>query len=312
MAPMLHGAVHRMPKSLPQPQLEMPDQGLGLRKAIYFSDHSSRAIADMSDRKLFYPERFKIASHYYTSGRPTYPRALAQRIAQRVGLSRSERVLDVGTGPGFVAIDFAPLAGGVTAIDPSPEMLEIASANASQAGVAIEFVLGSSYDIGPQLGRFKLATFGRSFHWTDRAATLGALDSLLEAGGAVVLLGESYPQVPDNVWEPEFQTLIDSYATDDPARPQIKASASNETVLLESPFDALERIAVIEVRSTPVERFVDRALSFATTWHGRPGSREDDLAVEVRAAVGKHAGPDGKVREVLEGEALLAFRSRDV
>jgi SAM-dependent methyltransferase len=266
----------------------------------------------MAERELFYPERFKNASRYYTTGRPTYPRLLAGRVASLVGLSAREDVLDLGTGPGFLAIDFAPLARGVTAVDPSQEMLGAAAENARAAGAQVRFVRGSSYELGPQLGRFKLVTIGRAFHWMDRPATLAALDALIEPGGGVSLFGESYPDVPENAWRKAFQDSIDAYSTEDPARPKIRASASNESVLLESSFDHLERISVLERRRTPVERFVDRALSFASTWHGRPGSREQDLAGEIRGIIQPYADAEGLVREVLEGHALIARRARDL
>jgi SAM-dependent methyltransferase len=265
----------------------------------------------MSGRPLYYPERFKEASRYYTSGRPTYPKLLARRVADLVNLA-GENVLDLGTGPGFLAIDFASLAQTVTAIDPSPEMLAAASRNAERARVHIKFVHGSSYELGSHLGRFKLVTIGRAFHWMDRKPTLQALDRLIPSGGAVALFGERYPDVPANAWHAEFQAIVDAYSSADPARPLIRANLINEAVLLDSAFDRLERIGVLEVRQTPVERFVDRALSFAATWRGRPGSREKDLALEIQTALVPHADGSGLIHEVLEGHALIARRARDL
>jgi SAM-dependent methyltransferase len=264
------------------------------------------------ERTLFYPERFKEAARFYASGRPSYPPLLARRVAERVGLSAAHDVLDLGTGPGLLAVDFAPLAGSVTGLDPSPEMLWEAARNAERAGVQIRLVRGSSYELGPQLGRFRLATIGRAFHWMDREATLKSLDALIEPGGGVALFGESYPSVPQNAWREAFQGLIDAYSSEDPARPQLRSGPSHESILLHSAFDRLERVSVIEARHTPLERFVDRALSFASTWRGgRPGSREDDLAGEIRSALLPHADAQGRVREVLEGQALIARRGHD-
>jgi len=263
------------------------------------------------DRARFYPERFKHASRYYSNGRPRYPRLLSRRVAQLIGLERTGAVLDLGTGPGFLAIDFAPLVDTTKAIDPSAEMLAIATGNAQRAGVKIEFIRSSSYELGPELGRFKLVTIGRAFHWMDREATLIALDPLIETGGAVALFSESYPEIPANKWHAEFQALVDSYSTEDPARPLTRALVKSEAVLLASAFDHLERVAVIERRRTPIDRLVDRALSFAATWHGRAGSREHDLAGDVRRAMAKYADAEGIVTEVLEGAALVARRTRD-
>jgi SAM-dependent methyltransferase len=265
-----------------------------------------------TQRKLYDPERFKHAARYYATGRPAYPKLLAKRVADLVGLSGRENGLDLGTGTGFLALDFAPRARAVTAIDPSPDMLAAASQNAERWRLQIRLIRGSSYELGPHLGRFKLVTIGRAFHWMDRSPTLQALDALLDPGGAVALFGERYPAVPDNAWHTDFQAIIDSYSSDDPARSQILEAPRNEAVLLSSVFNHLERVAVIEVRRTRVERLVDRALSFAATWQGRAGSREDDLAGEIRQAVSRYAAADGTVREVVEGHALLARRPRDL
>jgi ubiquinone/menaquinone biosynthesis C-methylase UbiE len=258
------------------------------------------------------PERFKNAARFYTNGRPTYPKLLAQRVADLVGVSQRHAVLDLGTGPGFLALDFAPLAGAVTAVDPAPEMLREAEQNFAHANAQIRLVQGSSAALDPQLGRFRLVTIGRAFHWMDRAQTLRSLDGLLEPGGAVALFGEHYPEVNENAWHADFQALIDSYSTDDPARRQLRAALSHEAILLASAFNHLERVAVLETRHTPVERFVARALSFATTWHGRPGSREEDLPHEVRLLLAPHADERGYVREVIEGQALVARRTADL
>lgn len=267
----------------------------------------------MSEQTRYFPERFKVASRFYTTGRPTYPKLLGQRVASAVGVTGADRVLDLGTGPGFLAIDFAPLVKSVTAVDPAPEMLAIANENVARAGVGnVRVVRGASYELGAELGRFKLVTIGRAFHWMDRVETVKALDGLIERGGAIALFGESYPEVPANAWYAEFQAAVDRYSTEDPARSQTRAALKNEAVLLDSAFGHLERISVLERRATPVERFVDRALSFASTWEGRSGSREEDLAHEIRAIIQKHADDRGLVHEVLEGRALIARRPLDL
>ena len=265
----------------------------------------------MAEQRLYYPDRFKDAARYYSSGRPTYPKLLGQRVADHVALS-GENVLDLGTGPGFLAIDFASLANSVTAIDPSPEMLAAASGNAARARVQIRLVQASSYELGTHLGRFKLVTIGRAFHWMDREATLATLDRMIPVRGAVALFGERYPNVPQNAWHTEFESILDGYRLEDPARALVRARGSDEAVLLASAFDQLERIGVIEARHTPIERFIDRALSYAATWHGRPGSRAADLAFDIARALRPHADETGCIHEVLEGHALVARRTKDL
>jgi SAM-dependent methyltransferase len=265
----------------------------------------------MSLQNVLFPERFKNPSRFYTTGRPSYPKLLARRVTDLIALTRNDDVLDLGTGPGFLAIDYAPYAHAVTAVDPSEEMLSAARQNAARAEVSVRFVRGSSFELTPELGRFKLVTIGRAFHWMDRAQTLDSLEALIVARGAVALFGERHPDVPDNAWYPQFQALIDSYSTEDPAKSRTRGQTPHEGVLLESAFSHLERVSVLEVRHTPVEHLVDRALSFGSTWEGRPGSREQDLAGEVRALVAQFVH-GGVVREVIEGHALVGLRPREL
>jgi SAM-dependent methyltransferase len=261
--------------------------------------------------EVLFPGRFRDLADYYATGRPAYPTLLARRVANLVGLNGTQVVLDLGTGPGFLALDYHPFAARVIAVDPEAEMLRVARRNAAQAGKDIEFIQGSSNDLGPQFGRLRLVTIGRAFHWMDRPRTLEALDALIEPGGAVALFQEAYPVVPANDWHPSFQAILDYYGAEDPARVRTHHNENHETVLLDSAFSHLERIAVLEPRQTSVEHLVDRALSFGSTWQGRPGSRLKDMALEIRGALVPYAR-DGLVQEVLEGIALIARRPDEV
>ena len=142
-------------------------------------------------------------------------------------------------------------------------MLRAATTAAAEAGVAIEFIQGSSYDLGPQLGTFRLVTIGRAFHWMDRVDTLRRLAAIVEPEGAVALFHDTHPKLPENRWQSDYKALIDGYAAGDPMRELHKSPdwIPHEAVLLDSPFARLERIGVIERRQTPVDRLVDRAVS---------------------------------------------------
>ncbi len=102
---------------------------------------------------------------------------LARRVATLVGLDGRQDVLDLGTGPGFLALGFHPYARRVTSIDPEPEMLRVARATASTAKASIDFVEGSSNDLG-----------------------------------GIALLVEHDPDVPANAWHAPFQAQIECYA----------------------------------------------------------------------------------------------------
>jgi len=265
----------------------------------------------MPDSVPTFPGRFREVARYYSDGRPYYPPLLARHVAQRVGLSPASGVLDLGTGPGFLAIDFAQYAGTVIGIDPEPNMLNVAQANAALAGFPIRFLQGYGETLDDSLGTFRLITIGRAFHWMDRPAVLARFDRLIEPGGGVALFEEKFPDVEQNAWRAPFQAVLDRYAQTDPARDLLRDGKNHENVLLRSPFAHVERIAVIEHRRTPFVRFVDRALSFARAWGGALDAPPAGLTKDVRAALAPFV-QDEVIDEVICGEAIVAFRPGDV
>ncbi len=255
------------------------------------------------------PHRFQSAAAYYLAGRPAYAPRLIRRVVELCGLRDADRVLDLGCGPGQLAVAFAAYAGSVTAMDPEPEMLRVAAAAAAEAGVDVSFVNGSSYDLAPSLGPIRIVTIGRAFHWMDRVDTLRRLDTMIVPDGAVVLFGDSHPRVPDNAWLDDYRALIDRFAADDMHRSLRRSTdwIRHEAVLLDSAFNQLEAVGIIERRQTAVESLVERALSMSSTSRGKIGEKADALAQAIREAMTVHAR-NGAVVEVVESDALIARR----
>jgi ubiquinone/menaquinone biosynthesis C-methylase UbiE len=216
-------------------------------------------------------------------------------------------VLDLGTGPGFLAFDFAPYAASVIGVDPEPAMLQVARETAAHSGVDVTFIESTAEALPDTIGRFRLVTIGRAFHWMDRARVLDKLDTLIESGGAIALFQESYPNVPANAWYAPYLATLDRHAVRDPAKPITSGRQDHEAVLLESAFAHLERISVLEARRTSVEALVRRALSFGRVYHADDGAQPARLARQVREGLEAFA-KDGFVEEVLEGTALIAQR----
>jgi len=163
------------------------------------------------------PERrFRSAAQYYLAGRPFYSSLLIRRVVELCGLNATHRVLDLGCGPGQLAAAFGPFVEEVIALDPEPEMLEIARKTSGHLN--IRFVQGASSDLAPQLGRFQAVTIGRAFHWMERAATLNVLDAMIEPNGAVVLFDDNHPDVPQNSWNNSFRKIIENYSAGDVVR----------------------------------------------------------------------------------------------
>ncbi len=251
----------------------------------------------------FDPHRFRSAAEHYLVGRPAYADALFHDLAMLLGLDGTGRLLDLGCGPGQIAKALRPWFAGAVGMDPEPGMLEIARA----AGTDIEFRQGSSLDLDASLGQFRLVTIGRAFHWMDRVETARRLDTLIQPGGALVLLSTTHPDVPDNAWSARFAALQDEAAGGPRAQWRKPGWVKHEAVLLGSPFAALHRLGVVQRRSTPAADLLHRSLSMSSTSRDRLGDRAEQLRAGLEAVLAEVA-VDGMVTEVVESVALIARR----
>src|SRR5689334_20401782 len=105
----------------------------------------------MSQAERFEPRRFRSTVPYYARFRLPYPESLIHRVIAVTGLARGERVLDLGCGPGLLAISLAKAGLQVVAVDPEPAMLAAAADAAAEAGVCIKVQQGSSFDLPKDL-----------------------------------------------------------------------------------------------------------------------------------------------------------------
>ena len=256
----------------------------------------------------FDPHRFRSAAAHYLRGRPDYAAGLMPRVAGLCGLDGAGVALDLGCGPGQLARALLPFVDSVLAMDPEPEML--GEARALSAGLPVEFVQGSSHDLAPGMGPFRIAVIGRAFHWMDRVETARRLDGLVTQGGALVLFSDTHPDVPDNAWRAPYQAALDGVVGGGTrAAWRGPGWVKHEAILLDSPFPALERIGILERRRTPVAQMLERAQSMSSTSRDRLGDSGIARLLGAAGAVLGQAAEDGMVTEVVESVALIARRT---
>lgn len=130
---------------------------------------------------------FAGAARYYEQGRLPYAPGLAEAFGRSLALDGRGRLLDVGCGPGIVALRLTPLFEAVVGLDPDAGMLaEAASAAAARGITNTTWVRLRAEDLPAGLGRFRAVTFAASFHWMDRPRVAAAVATMLDDGGAVV------------------------------------------------------------------------------------------------------------------------------
>jgi len=115
-----------------------------------------------------------------------------------VGPQPGDRVLDVATGPGFLALLFAEQVTAVIGIDITPAMLARAEANrVARNRHNVHFQEGDAEMLAFPDGSFDIVTCGSAFHhFSDPARVLAEMVRVVKPGGRVALLDIITSEIP--------------------------------------------------------------------------------------------------------------------
>ncbi len=140
---------------------------------------------------------FAGSSSFYDRGRIPYPPGLHDAFAAAADLRGSPRLIDVGCGPGTVALRLADLFAEVVGIDADRGMIDEATRAAAMGDVInTQWFRLRAEELPAGLGTFRYATFAQSFHWMDRELVAARIFGMLEAGGAFVHVGGQEIETP--------------------------------------------------------------------------------------------------------------------
>jgi SAM-dependent methyltransferase len=242
--------------------------------------------------------RFASTVAYYESARPPYGLAFFEAVARLLGLDRSQRLLDVGAGPGVLAIGFAPFCREVVGVDPEPGMVQAARAAAEGAGVAVRFVEGRFEDVAPRLGAFDIVTIGRAIHWLDPEPARAALERALAPQGKVMVCHASSLKDGRNLWLETLNAVRDRWKGDRPSR-------DHDTFFADGHFIRTGAIRVEATYTVPVERLVERVLSMSTSSSERLGDKVPLMTSAVREAF----AAEGMIEDIVEARAEVFERA---
>jgi SAM-dependent methyltransferase len=141
---------------------------------------------------------FEGTAAYYHQGRKPYAPALVDALAEHLSLDGQGRLLDVGCGPGTVALLFAPLFESVIGVDSDSAMLEEANRAASgEHATKATWIHMRAEELPGSLGSFRVVTFAQSFHWMDRPRVAATVLDMLEPDGTVVQVDLWHMNPPD-------------------------------------------------------------------------------------------------------------------
>ena len=249
--------------------------------------------------------RFASTVAYYESSRPAYSQAFFAESAKALGLRGAERLLDVGAGPGLLAIGFAPDCAEVVGVEPEPGMVRAAEESARRAGVTVRFIECRLEDAPDTLGPFDVVTIGRALHWLDRATALAKLDRFVRPGGKIFVCGARTVADDRNPWLAAFNAVRARWSEDTVSERYRDVVVK---VFTGSNWRPASAVRAESQDTVSVETLCDRVLSMSTTSPEKLGSEERVMRDAMRAALTPYA-KNGRLVETIEGVGQIFARA---
>jgi SAM-dependent methyltransferase len=256
-------------------------------------------------------ELFAGTADCYRRFGPPYPAEAFDWIVAQHGLDGAGRLLDCGCGTGGVFVGLARWFAHTIAVDPDDAMLAMARLTAAESSVeAITFLHGRAEDVPEAVAPLRMATFGASFHWTDRIMVARRLDQLIEPGGAIVILS------PASFWTGRARSwkaiVIDTIkhwmGEERRAGPgtYVKRPLHQEC-LKETPFCALTEATFLQPQVWNTDSIVGYLFSTSFASRAVLGGKAEGFERDLRARL-SDLSPGGRFEDEIEYSVISARR----
>jgi SAM-dependent methyltransferase len=230
---------------------------------------------------------FDDAAELYDRARPGYPEALYDDLFALAGLSRGDRVLEIGPGTGKATVPLAERGLDVTAVELGEALAAVARRNLAPYPNA-RVVLADLDSWEPARAGFDAVVAFTAFHWLDPGTKYDRCARLLRDGGSLAVV-ETHHVHPEG-GDPFFDDVQDAYERAgerraDPLRPEDARD-------LRAEFGASGRFAEPAVRRylQHVEYDADAYIDVLNTYSGHiamdPPVREQ-LYDDIRRLIGQ-------------------------
>jgi SAM-dependent methyltransferase len=254
--------------------------------------------------------RFASTASLYEHLRPPYPSEFFHSVAERLGLSRQSSLIDLGTGPGLLALGFAPYVGRIVGVDPEPAMLDAARRAAASTGHALALIEGKVETLSPDIGSFDVVTIGRALHWMDREPTLARLERLVAHDGAIAICASFSATDGRNPWLDGYNDVRRRWS---PAKLWEEAGRGTRThrdlpaFFRGSAFQPTELVTVETSHTVSMEDLTRRTLTYSSSSPEALGENAEPML----RYVGEHLAPfsrDGAIAETIVSTAQIVKR----
>jgi SAM-dependent methyltransferase len=226
--------------------------------------------------------RFASTVEFYARYREPYPPAFFQKVAEQIALRGDETSLDIGCGPGLLAIGFAPFVGHCTGLDPEPLMITAARDAAVAAGVALSLIQ-SRIEEHPTNQTYDVITIGRTLHWLERTPALAVLARILAPdSGRILICRASSVETPETPWVKPYRKVRSAWASGREAR---RYRTNPGEWFADTCFSAVGEISVTERRQVTIADLIGRALSRSNTSPDVVAGGQKQFETQIAAAL---------------------------
>ena len=254
--------------------------------------------------------RFATTAELYEQYRPPYSAEFFRLVAQELALSKQHALIDLGTGPGPLALGFAPYAGRVVGVDPEPAMLAAARTAARRVDADVTFVEGRAEDLPETIGGFDVVTIGRALHWMDHGALAALFARLVAPGGAIVVCATFASRDGRNPWLADYDAARRAWSDEKLLRDASKGEQTHRNlaeVLGPAGFGVAETVSVETTHEVSASDLARRVLTFSPSSPAALGERVDAMLADIEAQLLPYSR-DGIIAETLVSWANIARR----
>jgi SAM-dependent methyltransferase len=134
----------------------------------------------------------------YARYRTDYPEVVIQSALESVALVPDDVVADLGAGTGMLSRWFLARGNRVLAVEPEPEMREVAQASLGSFGAQHMSIAGTAERTSLRDSSVTLVVAGNAFHYFDAEAARVEVTRILQPGGRVLIVDHAHASEPND------------------------------------------------------------------------------------------------------------------
>lgn len=238
--------------------------------------------------------------------RPPYLPAFFPEVAQRLGLSGQESLLDIGCGFGDVCLSLGSKVGSITGLEPEAPMLARMVERARERGLAVRTVNAPIEQAPVDLGPFDVITMGKCYWYMDPPVAQARLLGWLKPEGRLLICGPAELNANGEPWQRAFFYARARWAAHETETRDFDMTPAQ---FLGDRFVAADRIDVYGERLIDLDQLVRRAFGYYDSTPAVLGDKAPKMEQDLRRIMGLFFR-NGPIRETLHTHGTI-FRRRD-